>query len=333
MEKLRICTIGGGSGMPIVNKSLVRAGFNKISSIVTTFDSGGDTGRLRTDERGNLLAFSDYWRSFMSLWEDGERSREWISVLSYRDGRGRNLGNILFSFLTEKVGGLKEVDEYFARLTGAKMKGKVLPVSSIPSTLCFETESGKRHQGEHVLDELRMSTDRVKKIWLEPEVKAETETKNAIGKAEVLIVCPGSMYGSVMVNFLPKGIKEEFLKSKAKKILMTNIMSTANENDGFGQIEYVEVFENFLGGKIFDKILMPDFSKMGSKGELGDVFKFYANEHSFPILCKKGEERTVILDVAKIDKRNLRLRHSVGKLAMCWKRIFCSLIAKEESGS
>ena len=84
-KKLRACTIGGGSGMPVVNRALVRAGFDNISSIVTTFDSGGDTGRMRTDERGSVLAFSDYWRSLISLWKDGKKRAVWEEMLSWRD--------------------------------------------------------------------------------------------------------------------------------------------------------------------------------------------------------------------------------------------------------
>ncbi len=304
--------------MPIVNKSLVRAGYEEIRSIVTTFDSGGDTGRLRTDERGNLLAFSDYWRSFMSLWEGGERKWEWIDVLSYRDGKGRNLGNNLFQFLAEKSGGLKYVDEYFAKLTGAEMKGHVVPVSSSPSVLCFETYSGKKYRGEHMLDELRMSLDRVKKAWLDPAVRVEKEAGQAINEADVLIICPGSMYGSVMVNFLPTGFKEVFLKSKAKKILMTNIMSTANENYGFDQVDYAKVFEAFLGKKVFDLILVPDLAKAGSKKEVKDVLLSYKSEHSFPIGLNKKDKRTIVLDIAKIDKKNMRLRHGVSKLSLFW---------------
>jgi len=67
MKKVSVCTVGGGSGMPVVNQALLLAGFSQISSIVTTFDSGGDTGRMRTDERGKILAFSDYWRFPLSL--------------------------------------------------------------------------------------------------------------------------------------------------------------------------------------------------------------------------------------------------------------------------
>jgi 2-phospho-L-lactate transferase/gluconeogenesis factor (CofD/UPF0052 family) len=59
-KQLKICTIGGGTAMPVVTRSLIRAGFTNIKSIVTTFDNGGDSGRIRTDERGNVLAFSDY---------------------------------------------------------------------------------------------------------------------------------------------------------------------------------------------------------------------------------------------------------------------------------
>ena len=98
---LKICTIGGGSGMPIVNKALIKAGFENISSIVTTFDSGGDTGRMRTDERGRILAFSDYWRALISLWDDGKQKEIWEEMLRYRDGRGRNFGNTFFQFLSD----------------------------------------------------------------------------------------------------------------------------------------------------------------------------------------------------------------------------------------
>jgi 2-phospho-L-lactate transferase/gluconeogenesis factor (CofD/UPF0052 family) len=51
MRKKRICTIGGGSGMPIVNRALIDAGYKDINSIVTTFDNGGDSGRMRREGR------------------------------------------------------------------------------------------------------------------------------------------------------------------------------------------------------------------------------------------------------------------------------------------
>jgi len=311
----KICTIGGGTGMPIINQALVRAGFTNIASIVTTFDSGGDTGRLRTDERGQILAFSDYWRSLISLWDDGRQKRLWQEILTYRNGRGQNFGNTFFYFLAEKAGSLSAVDELFTSLTGAKLAGKVIPVSLTPANICFQTISGKKYRGEHFLDDLRMSSDQVEKIWLEPEARANPEAIKAIIEAETIIICPGSMYGSVLVNFLPKGIITAYKKSRAKKILFTNIMSVANENHKFSQDDYIRVFGQYLKvNNPFDLVVMPDFEKLDQK-QLKKVLGFYALENSFPIYPnKKSRYQTLVADIAKIEIKNWRLRHSVSRL-------------------
>ena len=299
----RVCTIGGGSGMPIVNKSLVAAGLTDICSIVTTFDNGGDTGRMRTDERGKILAFSDYWRSLISLWKDGKQKENWEEMLRYRDGRSRNFGNMFFQFMSEKTGDLSNVGQLFCTLTGANLMGSVIPVSNDPSNVCFETISGKKYCGESCLDDLRMSYDKVKKIWLEPDVSVNFEVVDALNKADLVIVCPGSMYGSVLTNFLPKGMKRAYQNSRAKKMLMTNIMSVANENDQFDQCKYVEAFEKYLGKSPFDYVLMADLSKLNKK-ELKIVESNYAMEHSFPIkICPEYDGAKVFFeDITVIDK-------------------------------
>lgn len=312
---MKVCTIGGGSGMPIINKGLIKAGIKNIKSIVTTFDSGGDTGRMRTDERGKILAFSDYWRSLISLWQNGDQKKVWEEMLRYKDGRGRNFGNIFFQFMSEKAGSLGEVDGLFASLTGAKLMGEVIPVSTSPANVCFETLSHKKYCGEHNLDDLRMSKDRVIKMWLEPEIKVNDEAKRALIESDLIIICPGSMYGSVLVNFLPVGFKEAFKKSEAKKILMTNIMSVASENNNFTQDDYVETFSNYLEtDKPFDLVVMSDLLKF-EKELLKKVLFNYDLEHSSPIEFKKDSNYlTKVADIATIDEDNLRLRHSEGKL-------------------
>lgn len=313
---IRICTIGGGSGMPIVNKSLAAAGFEDIKSIVTTFDSGGDSGRMRTDERGQILAFSDYWRALISLWHDGDQKQRWEEMLRFRDGRGRNFGNIFFQFMSEKIGDLSYVGDLFSNLTGAEIKGQVIPVSLLPSELCFETISGSQYRGEHCLDDLRMSGDRVTRVWLSPEVEANNLAIKAIEEADLIIFCPGSMYGSVVINLLPKGIKESILMTKAKRMLMINIMSVANENNNFSQVDYVKVFDRYLGrsGQI-DLVLMADLGKIKDEN-YAKVIKKYAMEHSAPIKYtdKKTGFRTMLENIATIEISNMRLRHSVSKL-------------------
>ncbi|HRS22927.1 MAG TPA: 2-phospho-L-lactate transferase CofD family protein [Candidatus Woesebacteria bacterium] len=317
-RQVKVCTIGGGSGMPVVNKALVEVGFNDIHSIVTTFDSGGYSGRMKTDERGKLLAFSDYWRSLISLWKNGRQKAIWEEMLRYRDGRGRNFGDIFFQFMTEKTGNLANVDRLFSELTGAELKGEVIPVSLEPADVCWQTESGKQYVGEHYFDEYRMSEDRVKKIWLEPMVEASEEAKQTLKMAEIIIVGPGSIYGSILVNFLPQGMITAYRSSQARKILIANLTSVANETAKLDAATYYKIFSNYLGKNSFDDIIEPDFTKINPK-LLTEVKRNYAYEHSY--LYSSGSQ---VNDIVVVDRKNLRLRHDVKKLSLLFKRILRS---------
>lgn len=311
-----ICTIGGGSGMPVVNRALVKAGFRAIKSIVTTMDSGGDSGRMRTDERGRILAYSDYWRSLISLWQDGDQKKIWEEMLKYRDGRGRNFGNVFFQFISERVGDMSKVDRLFSELTGANLAGEVVPVSINSANLCFSTRSGKTYTGEHYLDEQRMSADAVTKVWLEPEIVANNEAIEVMGKAEIIIFCPGSIYGSILVNLLPKGMVEAYKKSQAKKILISNIVTVSNESLAGNQKDYEEIYRQYLGeGKLFDLILMPNIDCL-EREALEKVLDWYKLERSGLLRHAKGGTVPVVVeDIVDIELENMRLRHSVDKLS------------------
>jgi uncharacterized cofD-like protein len=313
---LKVCVIGGGTAMPIINKGLIKAGFRNINSIVTTFDNGGDTGRLRTDERGKVLAFSDYWRSLISLWVDSKQKEVWEEMLRYRDGRGRNFGNTFFQFLSEKEGNLGEIDDLFSKLTGAELYGEVIPVSLNPSNVCFKTISGKEYKGENFVDELRMSCDKIDKIWLSPMVNANKKAIETVESADLIIVGPGTTYGSTLPNFLPTGMREAYNRSKAKKIFMVNVFSTANEAKKSNQLCYVEIFEKFLKNKKpFDLVIMVDLKKL-NKDILKKVFYFYELEHAKLVKRKiTSKFKTITADLATIEEKNMRIRHSEDKLS------------------
>jgi len=320
-QEIRICTVGGGSGMPVINEALVMAGFSNIKSVVTVFDNGGDTGRLRTDEKGELLAMSDYWRSLLSLWPDSEKKKVWSAFLRRRDERGRSAGNELFRQLSLEAGNLMKVDELFCSLSGAELSGKVIPVSSRPTQLCFETKSGKKYVGEEKMDDLRMSLDTIVKFWLEKEVPANHEAIAAIDGADHIILCPGSIYGSVLANFLPRGMKEAYCDSRANKTLITNMVNVPNETHGCDQMEYVNKFVPYLCLKPFNRVILaelrPDLSGCDlDQRELADCLENYRLEHTEPIKMRKAiripfETR----DIATVDNRSKTLRHSPKKLA------------------
>jgi uncharacterized cofD-like protein len=313
-KKTKIVTIGGGTGMPVINEALVLGGFTNIKSIVATFDNGGDTGRIRTDERGQILANSDYWRSLISLWDDGEQKAIWENMLRYRDGKNRNFGNTFFQFMAEKVNGLSNVGELFKKLTMANIVGEVIPVALKPAEICFKTISGKQYKGERYLDELRMSRDFVTKLWLEPEVEANPTAIGAIEEADVIIICPGSIHGSLLTNFLAGGVAKAFAESKAQKVLMVNIMASGNEGKIKNQNDYLDLFTKSIKSS-FDLILMADLNKLVDK-KLNRVLKYYEMENSSRIeYLPKSNCKCEVADIATIDEINWRLRHSKDKLA------------------
>ncbi len=65
----------------------------------------------------------------------------------------------------------------------------------------------------------------IKDIYLKPEVNATPEAKNALKESDYIIICPGDLYSSIIPVLLPKGIKKEIQKSKAKiQIFSKNIV-------------------------------------------------------------------------------------------------------------
>jgi len=199
-------------------------------------------------------------------------------------------------------------------LTSANICGQVVPVATAPVDACFETKSGKKYIGEHNMDDLRMSLDMVSRVWLSKQIKANPEAIKSVMEADTVIICPGSLYGSVLTNFLPIGMTEALENTKAKKILVTNIMSVCNETNNFDQDNYVVVINDYA--KInFDLILMPDLSVL-KNGVLDSVYGSYKDEHSEPIKYNDlGKNKAVMADIVHVDEVNLRLRHSEDKLA------------------
>ena len=63
----KIVTLGGGTGAPIIIQALLKAGYQDLSCICASMDSGGRTGIIRSDERDQVIAISDLLRNLLAL--------------------------------------------------------------------------------------------------------------------------------------------------------------------------------------------------------------------------------------------------------------------------
>ena len=333
----RIVTIGGGTGAPIIIQALLLAGYSNLSCIAASMDSGGKTGIIRSDERDQVIAISDVLRNLISLIGSTNHKnniKAFTDLISFIDGRQRNLGYTIYYALLEMYqNDFIKAQNHLENLLGIRFDGTVIPVTTDSTNICFETKSGTVFRGEHELDKQSLSKNDIVDIWLDPDVPTTPQATTAIENADYVIYCPGSLYGSVIANFLPVGIKEALTASKAQKILITNLVSNRNQTHHFTPEKYLKVFRHFTGlEKPFDIIISPHVSQKAFEKRFPKIAKSYALEHSHFIGWSKKELKNITnkdikvltSDIISITPHLNRLRHDPKKLS----RVFKSLISQ-----
>lgn len=321
-----IVTIGGGTGTPVVNEALLLAGAKSILSIVTVMDSGGLTGRRRTDSRGQEVAFSDALRTLLSLVDPAEKNLPRYQALE-QTLRSRTetdqLGYAFLSNLFDKENGFSAAQEVLEKLTGIKFRGQVIPVTTQSTNIAFQTLSQEVFRGEHELDNHRMSKDTVQKIWLDPNVVAFPQAVEAIRSAGLVIFALGSLHGSVLVNLLPEGIKEAYGQNHGTRIHITNLASTRNETDNYYPENFIEKFREYTGLETpLDYLIVPKMTRMRFEKEFPEVAQKYDNEHSHFLGWEKKQlqehqlcVKLLFHEATFVEPLHHRLRHNPKMLA------------------
>ncbi|HJZ04684.1 hypothetical protein A2634_03200 [Candidatus Amesbacteria bacterium RIFCSPHIGHO2_01_FULL_48_32] len=331
----RIVTIGGGTGAPTVVRALTLAGFNNINAISASMDSGGKTGTIRSDERDQVIAVSDLMRNLLALispsYQNLPQIQAFTDLVTYTDGRNRNLGYTLYYALLEKYSGdFLQVQKHLENLLSLKFSGAAIPITLSPTTICFSTISGSEFRGEHELDRHSMSTDSIFSIWLNPQVPATPQALTALTDATHIIFCPGSIYGSVIANLLPKGISLALKKSRAHKILITNLVSTRNQTHKFSPIDFQKVFQTYSRTPSpFDTIIVPHLSESQFEAKYPKVAQNYSHEHSHflgwnPGLLtplKKSDVLVISAPIFSVTSHLNRIRHDPHLLAPILKKL------------
>ena len=241
----RIVAIGGGTGLSTVLRGLKHETGN-LTAIVTIADDGGSSGRLRDelqmpppgDARSCLIALSEA----EPLLEELFRHR-------FNDSsplNGHSLGNLLLAALYEMRGGLHASLEAAAQLLA--LSGRVIPVSDGNGgglILMGETVSGHVLRGESAIGQ---APDRLGRVWIDSEgAVASVAALEAIRQAELIVIGPGSLYTSIIPNFLLPGVGEAVTNSQAPKVFVCNVATQPHETDGYGVIEHLRVFQAHSG--------------------------------------------------------------------------------------
>lgn len=303
-KSLKIITIGGGSGLASLLRGL-KADFEKLTAIVTMADDGRSTGNLRQDF--NVLPPGDLRSCIVAL---ADEEHLYHKLLSYRFPHGRglkghNLGNLLLVALEDITGSFKKAIQEFSRILA--IKGQVMPSTYEDAMISAKLTNGRVVWGESTITVAGHHSP-IKKISLHPEsASANPDAVRAIERADVILIGPGSLYTSVIPNFLLKEICRAVASSRAKKIFICNVSTERGETEGYSVADHIKTLVDHSDPQVFDLCLVNSKLILKSSGKrLGEVKNISTDEEK--ILRYKIKKADLI------DEKN-PLYHDSKKLA------------------
>lgn len=256
INKPSVVVLGGGTGLPVILKSLKNQGVD-ITAIVTVADDGGSSGELREtlpmltppgDLRNVLISLSD----MPKLYED---------IFQYRFKKedkflaNHALGNLIIAGISEMRGSTYEAIQLLTKMM--HVDGHVYPSSDEPLVLHAEFRDGTTVSGESKIALDRKMIERVfVRTQNNSEPRAAKKVVSSIMEADLVVMGPGSLFTSILPNLMIPGIGKALIETKAEVVYICNIMTQKGETEHFTDANHVEVLHRHLSQPFVDTVLV-----------------------------------------------------------------------------
>ncbi len=249
-----IAVIGGGTGLSTMLRGL-KFKTSRITAIVTVTDDGGGSGVLRRElgmpPPGDI-------RSCILALANAEPAMEDMMNYRFREGSlaGQSLGNLVLAALNDMSPTFDQAVTAMGQVLA--ITGQVLPVTNENLVLQAEFTDGAVIRGETRITDYKRHTDAViRRISLDPaEPAAIPAVLEAIRRADMIVLGPGSLFTSVIPNLLTKGVAEAVCASGAVKVYVMNIMTQNGETERYTAAGHARALLEHGGPGLFDYILL-----------------------------------------------------------------------------
>lgn len=317
-EPLRVVSIGGGHGLSALLEGLKafangRADGNAaaphadITAIVTVTDDGGSSGRLRREF--DVLPPGDIRNCMVALSEDGALLSR-LFQYRFKAGhglKGHSFGNLFLTALTEITGDFPDAVRSSAEVLN--IAGRIFPSTAANVALEAVLDNGKVLRGE---SRISRSRRRIRQIRLNPNrVRPLWETLEAIERADLITLGPGSLFTSVIPNLLVAGIPKAIRQSRAHKAYFMNLMTQPGETTNFNASDHVSALHEHAGGRLVDSVIVST-SRVAAA-----VRRRYAEENALPIENDVPELERLGVEVIGADllQKGAKVRHNPAAIA------------------
>ena len=301
-----ITVIGGGTGLSVLLRGLKEA-TNNVTAVVTVADDGGSSGRLRHEF--NIIPPGDLRNCLVAL-ADTEPLME--KLFQYRfegdsELAGHSFGNLFIAAMTQVTGDVEKALMESSKVLA--VRGRVFPASTAKIKLNATMTDGTIVEGE---SQIPLAHKQIKRVHISPnKVEPVASSINAIKEANVIILGPGSLYTSIMPNFLVDKVADTVKKSKAIKIYICNVMTQPGETDKYTVSMHVKAILEHAGVGSVDYVLVND--KPISK----PLQDFYAKKGQYPVIIDEDAIHDLGVGFVKADLINETnvIHHDSEKLA------------------
>ena len=285
VRPLRVVAIGGGTGLSTLLRGLrrhvsvpglpstERSQISDLAAVVTVTDDGGSSGRLRKDF--NMLPPGDLRNCMVALSEEEDLL---VQLFSHRfragDGlEGHSFGNLFVAALTEITGDFAHAIQLASKILATR--GRIYPATTANATVVARMDDGSLVRGE---TNITASRRRIAELMLDPpDAAALPETLEAIERADLITVGPGSLYTSLITNLLVQGIPSALANAPGIRVFVCNLMTQANESLGLTASEHIERIYEHTRAPIFD------YAIVNTAPFSPDTLARYAAERAAPI--------------------------------------------------
>lgn len=267
-----VVVIGGGTGSFTLLSELKNHTPN-LTALVNMADDGGSTGVL-IDELG-VLPPGDVRQCLVALSDAPDEVRELFNFRFPKGTfRGHSFGNLFLSAVEKMKGG-----DFNAavRLAGdvLRIRGRVLPITLDKCELeCLVGK--KRIKGQRKIETTVFPKGARPQLYFKKPVRLQPAAAEAIRAADLVVIAPGSLYGSLVPALLADGVGAALQATKAQVVYVCNLVNKPDQTDEFAVHEYAAEIERFAG-KVLDYVLfnvdMPSSS----------VLRRYALDQEYPV--------------------------------------------------
>ncbi len=311
----KIVAIGGGTGLSMLLRGIKKI-TNNITAVVTVGDDGGSSGRLR--EQMGVLPPGDIRNCIAALADDDDIVTK-LFQYRFRNGEGlegHSFGNLFITAMTAVCGDMVTAIKESSKVL--LIRGRVLPATCDDMKLYAKMEDDSIVRGESNIPE---AGKKIMQLCCEPsDCRPTPDVVEAIHNADLIIMGPGSLYTSIISNFLVKDITKAVWQSKAKKIYVCNAMTQVGETDNYSVSDHVKT--------IFDHVRMPEIDD-SNKNFFDAVLvnnymprnlaEKYEQAGSLPVEIDITELRRLKVEVVERnlleDNREGLVRHNCSKVA------------------